>query len=73
MMISHEYSPPPTKYELPQNTSKTYGSKVARFISPKEMKQRSEKIGRNKHCPCGSGKKHKKCCGKKYLYKKGLL
>ena len=25
---------------------------------------RSEKIGRNNPCPCGSGKKYKKCCGK---------
>ncbi len=24
---------------------------------------RSTKIGRNEPCPCGSGKKHKKCCG----------
>ena len=24
----------------------------------------SDKIGRNEPCPCGSGKKHKKCCGK---------
>jgi len=23
-----------------------------------------EKVGRNEPCPCGSGKKHKKCCGK---------
>lgn len=23
-----------------------------------------EKIGRNELCPCGSGKKYKKCCGK---------
>lgn len=23
-----------------------------------------EKIGRNDQCPCGSGKKYKKCCGK---------
>jgi len=23
----------------------------------------SEKIGRNDPCPCGSGKKYKKCCG----------
>ncbi|MEA3436938.1 MAG: SEC-C metal-binding domain-containing protein [Thermodesulfobacteriota bacterium] len=23
----------------------------------------SEKIGRNDPCPCGSGKKFKKCCG----------
>ena len=24
----------------------------------------SEKIGRNAPCPCGSGKKYKKCCGR---------
>nr|WP_246516611.1 SEC-C metal-binding domain-containing protein [Salicibibacter cibarius] len=24
---------------------------------------KEEKIGRNDPCPCGSGKKHKKCCG----------
>jgi preprotein translocase subunit SecA len=24
---------------------------------------RGEKIGRNEPCPCGSGKKHKRCCG----------
>jgi preprotein translocase subunit SecA len=30
----------------------------------KEPKRRSEpKIGRNDPCPCGSGKKYKKCCG----------
>ncbi|SER79631.1 YecA family protein [Salipaludibacillus aurantiacus] len=25
---------------------------------------RSEKVGRNEPCPCESGKKYKKCCGK---------
>ena len=25
---------------------------------------RTPKIGRNLPCPCGSGKKHKNCCGK---------
>lgn len=35
----------------------------------KEQKQsttvvKAEKIGRNDSCPCGSGKKYKKCCGK---------
>ena len=24
----------------------------------------STKVGRNEPCPCGSGKKYKKCCGK---------
>jgi SEC-C motif domain protein len=25
---------------------------------------KSEKVGRNDPCSCGSGKKYKKCCGK---------
>jgi preprotein translocase subunit SecA len=24
----------------------------------------SDKVGRNDPCPCGSGKKYKKCCGR---------
>lgn len=36
-------------YNRLNGTEKTY-------ISP-------EKVGRNDPCPCGSGKKHKKCCG----------
>ncbi|MDA1229904.1 MAG: SEC-C metal-binding domain-containing protein, partial [Planctomycetota bacterium] len=24
----------------------------------------SPRVGRNDECPCGSGKKYKKCCGK---------
>ena len=27
------------------------------------LTRRKEKIGRNEPCPCGSGKKYKKCCG----------
>lgn len=30
----------------------------------KPAKRESDKIGRNAPCPCGSGKKYKKCCGK---------
>ena len=32
-------------------------------VNPKDPPRRVEKIGRNDPCPCGSGKKHKKCCG----------
>jgi yecA family protein len=31
---------------------------------PPQEPVRSEKIGRNQPCPCGSGKKYKKCCGR---------
>ena len=29
----------------------------------KTVRRKEEKIGRNAPCPCGSGKKYKKCCG----------
>jgi hypothetical protein len=35
----------------------------AEYAAPKPF-IREPKIGRNDPCPCGSGKKHKKCCGK---------
>ncbi|MDI6890366.1 MAG: preprotein translocase subunit SecA [Thermodesulfovibrionales bacterium] len=31
--------------------------------SPVQIVRRSKKVGRNEPCPCGSGKKFKKCCG----------
>ena len=30
----------------------------------KPVKRAGDKVGRNDPCPCGSGKKYKKCCGK---------
>jgi preprotein translocase subunit SecA len=29
----------------------------------KTVVREGEKVGRNDPCPCGSGKKYKKCCG----------
>ncbi len=31
---------------------------------PTTVKREAPKVGRNEPCPCGSGKKYKKCCGK---------
>jgi preprotein translocase subunit SecA len=31
---------------------------------PKPVQRKTQKIGRNAPCPCGSGKKYKKCCGR---------
>jgi preprotein translocase subunit SecA len=31
--------------------------------SKKQPVKKEPKIGRNAPCPCGSGKKYKKCCG----------
>ena len=35
----------------------------ASYVAP-QLTPRTAKIGRNDPCPCGSGKKFKKCCGK---------
>jgi SEC-C motif-containing protein len=32
-------------------------------VLPETRVNQSPKIGRNDPCPCGSGKKYKKCCG----------
>lgn len=34
-----------------------------RFVSSASLPSVGPKIGRNSPCPCGSGKKYKKCCG----------
>jgi preprotein translocase subunit SecA len=31
---------------------------------PQPVRREADKVGRNALCPCGSGKKYKKCCGK---------
>jgi SWIM/SEC-C metal-binding protein len=37
-------------------------SDLERALNPQEPLI-SQKVGRNDPCPCGSGKKYKKCCG----------
>ena len=36
---------------------------LARLCAAPQPQRSSIKIGRNAPCPCGSGKKHKRCCG----------
>ncbi len=33
------------------------------LLNPSETTVVEKKVGRNEPCPCGSGKKYKKCCG----------
>ena len=48
----------------PTQSRKTTNQKPEPFVfSPEEYAQRPPKVGRNEPCPCGSGKKYKKCCG----------
>jgi SEC-C motif-containing protein len=34
-----------------------------KMVSAGQFKRETPKVGRNDPCPCGSGKKYKKCCG----------
>ena len=38
-------------------------SDVERLLNPPEAAKAQVKAGRNDPCPCGSGKKYKRCCG----------
>ena len=44
--------------EKPEDTAD-----LERLLNPLEPVTVEKKIGRNEPCPCGSGKKYKKCCG----------
>lgn len=45
--------------------SSLYYSHGTNFASSGSLHvKKKEKVGRNEPCPCGSGKKYKKCCGK---------
>jgi len=46
--------------ETPKNVS--YNTEEAE--DEKSAQRSSDKVGRNDLCPCGSGKKYKKCCGR---------
>lgn len=54
-------------YELPQwDAIFTPEKKKALYVEQKKSGTivKGAKIGRNDPCPCGSGKKYKKCCGR---------
>jgi uncharacterized protein YecA (UPF0149 family) len=40
-------------------------SSLAASLAPPDSLLRPSRVGRNEPCPCGSGKKFKKCCGKR--------
>jgi len=53
--------------EHKQLSKEPEGSAIAPPSEPKKAdtyKRAAPKVGRNDPCPCGSGKKYKKCCGK---------
>lgn len=63
------------KHDYPKAKLKSSGPSSASSLSnygqfqgaekPSTFERQGKKIGRNDPCPCGSGKKYKRCCGKK--------
>jgi hypothetical protein len=54
-------------YTLPQWEEVLPADKIKEIVKAFKKSRtvvKGEKIGRNDPCPCGSGKKYKKCCGK---------
>lgn len=54
-------------YELPQwddILTKEKRKEITKEYRSSKIVVKDKKIGRNDPCPCGSGKKYKKCCGK---------
>jgi preprotein translocase subunit SecA len=73
-LFKAQLSTAPTETDLPrsrprpQRTVAHRGSLAGQPTSDVEtgvttVRRQGEKVGRNAPCPCGSGKKYKKCCG----------
>ena len=60
ILVHNEYSS--FKEPSPEFGQREGQREVMPSITP--YKREGQKIGRNDPCPCGSGKKYKKCCGK---------
>lgn len=57
---------PPSPQQSPVTVNVTQVINQAAQQSPRpasESGKPKQKVGRNEQCPCGSGKKYKKCCG----------
>ena len=53
----------PKQKKAPVKKTTTPAKKAAPKKKPKKKEVLEAKVGRNDPCPCGSGKKYKKCCG----------
>ena len=51
------------KHEEQKQVSYSGGAETAAAKAKQPQKREQPKVGRNDPCPCGSGRKHKKCCG----------
>jgi preprotein translocase subunit SecA len=59
LQVQPHHEPPPEA--RPKATPMAYSHGDS---APQPKQRQNKKVGRNDPCPCGSGKKYKKCCGK---------
>ena len=52
-----------TEFRHKESRSLSYSAGATAKKKPDPIKRDAPKVGRNDLCPCGSGKKYKKCCG----------
>jgi preprotein translocase subunit SecA len=50
--------------EKKQEMELRHGEAAAAAAAKEPVKREADKVGRNDPCPCGSGEKYKRCCGK---------
>jgi preprotein translocase SecA subunit len=64
--IAREAAPEELELQQPhsQRMVLSHGSENVEATRVSQARRQGEKIGRNDPCPCGSGKKYKRCCGK---------
>ncbi|MDL2205575.1 preprotein translocase subunit SecA [Eubacteriales bacterium OttesenSCG-928-N13] len=55
---------PLERKQVAKPTSATHAAAGGSESAEKKPVKVDKKVGRNDHCPCGSGKKYKECCGK---------
>jgi SEC-C motif len=58
------YHYPPALWLEVQQVGARIGMLLAAASSRSQLSKSPKKIGRNSSCPCNSGKKYKRCCGK---------
>ncbi|HUF17065.1 MAG TPA: preprotein translocase subunit SecA, partial [Thermoanaerobaculia bacterium] len=58
-----ESSAPPLRLRVPEMPRQNLTFSAPSKDAPQPIKRREAKVGRNDPCPCGSGKKYKKCHG----------
>jgi len=62
--LHHNQPEPPPLPVVPTPRGEPRTAEPAYHIAPAPYRREGPKVGRNDPCPCGSGKKFKKCCGK---------